>query len=53
VTIPLVGNGVDAKSNNAVKLLRNEILPATIGEVPNATFAVTGTRPSPSTRTRS
>jgi RND superfamily putative drug exporter len=42
VTIPLVGNGVDTKSNDALRLLRNEILPATIGKVPNATFAVTG-----------
>jgi uncharacterized membrane protein YdfJ with MMPL/SSD domain len=43
VTIPLVGSGVDAKSNDAVKTLRNDILPATIGKVPDATFAVTGT----------
>jgi uncharacterized membrane protein YdfJ with MMPL/SSD domain len=43
VTIPLVGSGVDAASNNALKTLRNDILPATIGKVPNATFAVTGT----------
>jgi RND superfamily putative drug exporter len=43
VTIPLVGSGVDATSNNAVKTLRNDILPATIGKVPDATFAVTGT----------
>src|SRR5436190_1831094 len=43
VTIPLVGSGVDAASNNALETLRNDILPATIGKVPNATFAVTGT----------
>jgi uncharacterized membrane protein YdfJ with MMPL/SSD domain len=43
VTIPLVGSGVDAKSNDALKTLRNDILPATIGKVPEATFAVTGT----------
>jgi uncharacterized membrane protein YdfJ with MMPL/SSD domain len=42
VTIPLVGSGVDAKSNDALKTLRNDILPATIGKVPDATFAVTG-----------
>jgi uncharacterized membrane protein YdfJ with MMPL/SSD domain len=42
VTIPLVGNGVDAKSNEALKTLRNDILPATIGRVPGATYAVTG-----------
>jgi uncharacterized membrane protein YdfJ with MMPL/SSD domain len=42
VTIPLIGNGVDAKSNNALNTLRTEVLPATIGKVPGATFAVTG-----------
>jgi uncharacterized membrane protein YdfJ with MMPL/SSD domain len=42
VTIPLVGNGVDEASNDALATLRNEILPATIGKVPGATFAVTG-----------
>jgi uncharacterized membrane protein YdfJ with MMPL/SSD domain len=43
VTIPLVGSGVDSTSNNALETLRNDILPATIGSVPDATFAVTGT----------
>ena len=43
MTIPLVGSGVDATSNEALKTLRNDILPATIGKVPDATFAVTGT----------
>jgi uncharacterized membrane protein YdfJ with MMPL/SSD domain len=42
VTIPLVGNGVDDESNAALKTLRDDILPATIGTVPGATFAVTG-----------
>jgi uncharacterized membrane protein YdfJ with MMPL/SSD domain len=42
VTIPLVGNGVNDKSNDALKTLRSEVLPATIGRVPGATFAVTG-----------
>jgi uncharacterized membrane protein YdfJ with MMPL/SSD domain len=42
VTIPLVGDGVDAKSNAALKTLRDDVLPATIGEVPGATYAVTG-----------
>jgi uncharacterized membrane protein YdfJ with MMPL/SSD domain len=42
VTIPLVGNGVDARSNDALKALRDGILPATIGKVPGATYAVTG-----------
>jgi RND superfamily putative drug exporter len=43
VTIPLVGSGVDSTSNDALNTLRNDILPATIGKVPEATFAVTGT----------
>ncbi len=42
VTIPLVGNGVDDVSNAALKTLRDGILPATVGRVPGATFAVTG-----------
>jgi uncharacterized membrane protein YdfJ with MMPL/SSD domain len=42
VTIPLVGNGVDDRSNAALKTLRDDILPATIGTVPGATYAVTG-----------
>ena len=42
VTIPLVGNGVDDRSNEALKTLRDDILPATVGRVPGATFAVTG-----------
>ncbi len=43
VTIPLVGSGVDSTSNDALNTLRNDVLPATIGKVPNASFAVTGT----------
>src|SRR5205085_255737 len=41
VTIPLAGKGTDAKSNAALRTLRNEVLPATIGTVPGATYAVT------------
>jgi RND superfamily putative drug exporter len=42
VTIPLVGKGVDGRSNRALETLRNDILPATIGRLPGATWAVTG-----------
>jgi uncharacterized membrane protein YdfJ with MMPL/SSD domain len=42
VTIPLVGNGVDDRSIDALKTLRNDVLPATVGKLPGATFAVTG-----------
>jgi uncharacterized membrane protein YdfJ with MMPL/SSD domain len=42
VSIPLKGKGTDATSNHALSTLRNEILPATIGKVSGATYAVTG-----------
>jgi uncharacterized membrane protein YdfJ with MMPL/SSD domain len=42
VTIPLVGSGTDAKSTAALSTLRDRILPATIGTLPGATYAVTG-----------
>ena len=43
VAIPLNGNGTDAVSNDALKTLRNVILPATVGtHLPNASYAVTG-----------
>jgi RND superfamily putative drug exporter len=42
VTIPLVGKGVDDTSNEALATLRNDVLPATIGRLPGATWAVTG-----------
>ncbi|HYX76984.1 MAG TPA: MMPL family transporter [Gaiellaceae bacterium] len=43
VTIPLVGKGVDSKSNAALDTLRSEILPQTLGKLPDdTTWAVTG-----------
>jgi uncharacterized membrane protein YdfJ with MMPL/SSD domain len=42
VGIPLEGNGTDATSNAALDKLRNVILPATVGQVPNASWGVTG-----------
>jgi RND superfamily putative drug exporter len=42
VTIPLVGKGFDAKANAALHTLRDDVLPATVGKVPGATYAVTG-----------
>ena len=42
VTIPLAGKGFDDRANDALQTLRHEILPATVGRVPGATFAVTG-----------
>jgi RND superfamily putative drug exporter len=43
ITIPLAGKGTDSKSNAALATLRNDLLPATVGKVPGATYAVTGT----------
>src|SRR5207249_6839301 len=42
VDIPLVGKGTDSTSNHALDTLRNDILPATIGKVDGAQYAVTG-----------
>jgi uncharacterized membrane protein YdfJ with MMPL/SSD domain len=42
VDIPLVGEGTDATSMAALRTLRNDILPATIGKVDGAEYAVTG-----------
>ena len=42
VTIPLIGNGTDAKSIAALSTLRDRILPATVGAVAGTTWAVTG-----------
>jgi uncharacterized membrane protein YdfJ with MMPL/SSD domain len=42
VTIPLVGNGTDSRSTAALSTLRDRILPATIGPLPGAIYAVTG-----------
>jgi uncharacterized membrane protein YdfJ with MMPL/SSD domain len=42
VTIPLAGQGTDAVSNAALRELRQEILPTTIGRVPGAEYGVTG-----------
>ncbi len=40
--IPLVGKGTDDRSMAALDKLRNQILPATIGKVEGAEYAVTG-----------
>jgi putative drug exporter of the RND superfamily len=42
IQVPLAGNGSNRVSTDAVLTLENQILPATIGKVPGATFAVTG-----------
>jgi putative drug exporter of the RND superfamily len=42
VDIPLVGKGTDSVSNAALRTLRNDILPSTIGKVAGAEYGVTG-----------
>ncbi len=42
VSVPLAGSGTDATSNNALTILRDHALPATLGQVPGISYAVTG-----------
>ncbi len=42
VHIPLAGTGTDAKSNHALDVLREQVVPATIGKVNGAQTHVTG-----------
>jgi uncharacterized membrane protein YdfJ with MMPL/SSD domain len=42
VNIPLVGKGTDDASMAALRTLRNDVLPATIGKLDNAEYGVTG-----------
>jgi len=42
IAIPLAGNGVDNVSTRALLTLRDRVLPDTVGQVPGATYAVTG-----------
>jgi RND superfamily putative drug exporter len=42
ITIPIEGKGTDSVSNESLSLLRDEIVPDTVGAVPNAEVGVTG-----------
>jgi uncharacterized membrane protein YdfJ with MMPL/SSD domain len=42
ITMPIKGTGTDAASMNALALLRDELIPATIGTIPAAEVGVTG-----------
>jgi uncharacterized membrane protein YdfJ with MMPL/SSD domain len=42
IDIPIAGAGTDEKSNSAVEKLREEIIPATVGALPNTEAGVTG-----------
>ncbi len=43
ISIPIVGNGTDRVSNDALSELRGEIVPSTVGEVSGVEASVTGT----------
>jgi len=42
ISVPLAGDGTDSVSRHALLDLRNQILPATVGTVHGASYAVTG-----------
>jgi putative drug exporter of the RND superfamily len=42
IGVPLAGNGGDAVSDHALLTLRNQVLPATLGQVSGISYAVTG-----------
>ena len=46
ITIPVEGNGTDDDSIAALEILREEIVPETVGALPNADSGVTGAAPS-------
>ena len=43
ISIPVEGDGTDSTSNSALAMLREDIVPSTIGALPEAEFGVTGT----------
>ena len=42
ITIPILGNGTDAQSNASLAALREDVLPQTVGVLPNVQAGVTG-----------
>jgi RND superfamily putative drug exporter len=42
ITVPIAGNGTDAASNGAFRMLRNEVVPETVGALPDTRAGVTG-----------
>jgi RND superfamily putative drug exporter len=43
ISVPIEGDGIDSTSNQALAALRDEIIPPTLGTIPDAEVAVTGT----------
>ncbi len=42
ITVPIAGNGTDAASSAAFRMLRNEVVPQTVGGLPDTRAGVTG-----------
>ena len=42
ITVPILGNGTDAQSNASLAALREDVLPQTVGALPNVESGVTG-----------
>jgi uncharacterized membrane protein YdfJ with MMPL/SSD domain len=42
ITVPIKGKGTDAESNESLAVLRDEIIPTTVGAFPDANAGVTG-----------
>ncbi len=42
ITVPIAGNGTDSASNAAFRMLREDVVPVTVGALPNAEAGVTG-----------
>jgi uncharacterized membrane protein YdfJ with MMPL/SSD domain len=42
ITVPMKGKGTDAESNGSLSVLRDEIVPTTVGALPDAEAGVTG-----------
>jgi RND superfamily putative drug exporter len=42
ITIPIAGHGTDAASNASLDLLRDKLIPQTVGALPNTTAGITG-----------
>jgi RND superfamily putative drug exporter len=42
ITVPILGKGTDAQSNASLAALRDDVLPPTVGAVPNVEAGVTG-----------
>ena len=42
ITVPIAGNGTDAASNASFRMLRNEVVPETVGTLPGTQAGVTG-----------